>query len=359
MSPLERFRNQHPDNYIRLIAALLSVTAVIVAGYALRHTLSCFLLSFVIAYLLDPLIVTLENRGFRRIKALGGIYVLLGIGTAFGLTFLLPMLTISWDNFLHSLPDNIQKIKQALLSWQSSMPTRYGSEEMTWLLDNVLGNADSMAEKAGAWAYGFATRMFFNMFNLILAPILVFFMLNYKQKIIETITIWLPASRRDLLLEMGREIDGSIGGYLRGQVIVSLLVAAATIPALLLLDIPHPVLSGMFAGIASILPFIGVILAMLPALLFAWLKFGTGAIIVKVLAVFSVIYFLEGYLVKPLVFKEAMNLNPLLTIIMVMAFGELMGFWGIMLALPITAALKIASQHWLRGDFDLTTENEP
>ena len=158
---------------------------------------------------------------------------------------------------------------------------------------------------------------------------------------------------------MGREIDGSIGGYLRGQVIVSLLVAAATIPALLLLDIPHPVLSGMFAGIASILPFIGVILAMLPALLFAWLKFGTGAIIVKVLAVFSVIYFLEGYLVKPLVFKEAMNLNPLLTIIMVMAFGELMGFWGIMLALPITAALKIASQHWLRGDFDLTTENEP
>ena len=98
---------------------------------------------------------------------------------------------------------------------------------------------------------------------------------------------------------------------------------------------------------------------MLPALLFAWLSFGTGTIIIKVLAAFSVIYFLEGYLVKPLVFKEAMNLNPLLTIIMVMAFGELMGFWGIILALPLTAALKIASQHWLRGDFDLTTENEP
>lgn len=73
--------------------------------------------------------------------------------------------------------------------------------------------------------------------------------------------------------------------------------------------------------------------------------------LVEVLAVFSVIYFFEGYLVKPLVFRESMNLNPLLTIIMVMAFGEIMGFWGILLALPITAALKIASQHWLKGHF--------
>lgn len=357
MSPLEQFRNQHPDTYIRLIAALLSVSAAILVGYALRHTLSCFLLSFVIAYLLDPLVVILETRCCKRINALGLIYALLGIGTAFGLAFLVPMLTISWDNFLRSLPDAIQQIKQGLLSWQSTLPTNYGSEEITWLLDNVLGNADNMAEKAGIWAYGFATRMFFNVFNLILAPILVFFMLNYKQKITETIPLWLPASRRELLLGIGSEIDGSIGGYLRGQVIVSLLVAAATIPALILLGVPHPVLNGLFAGFASILPFIGVILAMLPALLFGWLAFGTAAIIIKILAVFSVIYFLEGYLVKPLVFKEAMNLNPLLTIVMVMAFGELMGFWGIVLALPMTAALKIASQHWLRGDFDLPVKD--
>jgi putative permease len=74
-------------------------------------------------------------------------------------------------------------------------------------------------------------------------------------------------------------------------------------------------------------------------------------ILLKVLGAFSIIYFLEGYLVKPIVFKEAMNLNPLLTIIVVMAFGELMGFWGIMLAIPIAAAMKIFSVHWRRGDF--------
>lgn len=358
MSPLDTFKNQHPNGHVRLIAVILAGSAVIFAGYALSHTLSCFLLSFVIAYLLDPLVVSLERRGARRLHAIVALYVVLGIVSTFFLTFLLPMLTISWDTFLRNLPQQLQQIRQALLSWQNELPAHYGSAEINWLLDTAIGNADTMAQKAGSWAYGFATRIFFNVFNLILAPILVFFMLNYKKKIMDTAELWLPQSRKELLLQMGREIDGSIGGYLRGQVIVSIVVAIAVTIALFILDISHPILCGIFAGFASILPFIGVILAMLPPLLFAWLKFGTAAMVVKLLAAFSVIYFLEGYVVKPLVFKESMNLNPLLTIIMVMAFGELMGFWGILLALPITAALKIASQHWLKGDFS-GMENEP
>ncbi len=358
MSPLEPFKNQHPVSQIRLIAGILTVAAIAWLGHALSHTLSCFLLSFVIAYLLDPVVVRLENRLLKRIHAITLIYAVLAIISIFSMAFLLPMLTISWDSFLHNLPQQLQQIKQALLSWQSTLPTRYGSEEITWLLDNLIGNADSMAEKAGIWAYGFATRMFFNVFNLILAPILVFFMLNYKQKIMDTTALWIPERRRDLILQIGREIDGSIGGYLRGQVMVSIVVALAVIPTLIWLGIPHPILCGIFAGAASILPFVGVILAMLPPLLFAWLTYGTGTIIMQVLAAFAVIYFLEGYLVKPLVFKESMNLNPLLTIIMVMALGELIGFWGILLALPITAALIITSQHWLKGDF-ANPGNEP
>lgn len=357
MSPLETFKNQHPISQIRLIAGIIVIAAVAWLGNTLSHTLSCFLLSFVIAYLLDPVVVWLERR-LRRIHAIVLLYILLGIGSTFSLAFLLPMLTISWDSFLHNLPEHLQKIKQALLSWQGSLPTHYGSEEISWLVDNLLRNADSMAQKAGVWAYGFATRMFFNVFNLILAPILVFFMLNYKMKIMETTALWIPVARRDLILQIGREIDSSIGGYLRGQVMISIVVALATIPTLMWLGIPHPVLCGIFAGVASILPFVGVILATLPPLLFAWLTYGTSAIIFKILISFAIIYFLEGYLIKPLVFRESMNLNPLLTIIMVMAFGELMGFWGILLALPITAAMIITSQHWLKGDF-ANPGNEP
>src|SRR6185369_15220019 len=151
--------------------------------------------------------------------------------------------------------------------------------------------------------YGFGTHIFFTIFNIVLSPILVFFMLFYKQTIIETLASWIPENRRDIILSIGREVNSSIGGYLRGQVIVSIIVGFLASLALFFMSIPHPIFCGIFAGAASILPFIGVIIATLPALFFAWFKFQTMAVITQTGIIFAVIYFLEGYIIKPLVFK--------------------------------------------------------
>jgi putative permease len=193
--------------------------------------------------------------------------------------------------------------------------------------------------------------MVFNIFNLVLSPILVCFMLFYKGQIKKTLTAWLPRRRRAVLLAIGNEVDVSIGGYLRGQLIVSFIVAVLSSIALFWLDVDYALFNGLFAGMASVLPFIGVIIATVPALFFAYLKFKTGLVLVKVVVTFGAIYFLEGYLVKPLVFKRSMDLNPLLTIITVMALGELFGFWGILLAIPVAAAAKIITVSLERGDF--------
>jgi putative permease len=214
---------------------------------------------------------------------------------------------------------------------------------------------DTLFSRIGTIVYAAMTRVVFNIFNVILAPILVFFMLYYKRDIITGITLWLPAGQREAILDAGREINASIGGYLKGQFVVSLIVTILVTFALFFLGVDFPLFNGIFAGVASILPFIGVILATLPPLFFAYVKFQSGFVIFKVLASFSLIYFLEGYLIKPLVFRGAMNLNPLVTIIAVMALGEIMGFWGILLALPIAAAVKVFSSHLRRGDFNSTS----
>jgi putative permease len=342
----------HPRNdYGKLIATILLLCLLAAAGYALQHTISCFLLSWIIAYLLDPLVIKAEERGMKRMFALALLYVVLGVLTIFFLTFIVPKLTMSWDSFLRDLPLYIQKIKQTTMEWKSRIPDRYGAEEIQWLLDKVSANVDTTAEKAGAWVYGFAGRIFFNLFNIILSPILVFFMLYYKQTVIETLASWIPENSRDIVLGIGQEVNSSIGGYMRGQVFVSIIVALLVSLALFGIGIPHPVFCGIFAGAASILPFIGVIIAILPALFFAWFQYQSVAVLVKTAIAFAVIYFLEGYIVKPLVFKRSMDLNPLVTIIMVMALGELLGFWGILLALPIAAAIKITWGHAIKGDF--------
>lgn len=339
------------NDYGRLIATILLFCLLAAAGYALQHTISCFLLSWVIAYLLDPLLVAAEHRGVKRLYALGLLYIILSVLTVFFMMFIVPAMTISWNSFILDVPVYIQKMKQVALQWKGHVPDRYGSDEIQWLIDKTLANIDTAAEKAGFWAYGFGTRIFFNLFNVVLSPILVFFMLYYKQTVIDTVTSWLPDSRRSQIIDIANEVDSSIGGYLRGQVVVSIIVGLFSTIALFALDIPHPLFCGVFAGAASILPFIGVIIATLPALFFAWFKFQSAVMLGQTSLVFGVIYFVEGYVIKPLVFKQSMNLNPLVTIIMVMALGEILGFWGILLALPIASAIKITWGHFVRGDF--------
>jgi putative permease len=340
------------NDYGRLIATILMFCLLAAAGYALQHTISCFLLSWVIAYLLDPILLKAEEKGLKRIYGLTLLYVILGFLTVFFMTIMVPATTMSWNSFIRDLPLYIQKIKQTAEGWESRLPDRYGSVEIQWLIDKATSNVDTAAEKTAAWAYGFGTRIFFNLFNLVLSPILVFFMLYYKEDVIETISSWLPEGRRELILGIAREVNSSIGGYLRGQVMVSGIVAVLATVALFTLDIPHPIFCGVFAGAASILPFIGVIIATLPALFFAWFKFQTVAAMGQTGIAFAVIYFVEGYIIKPIVFKGAMNLNPLVTIIMVMALGETLGFWGILLALPIASAIKITWGHFVHGNFE-------
>ncbi len=342
----------HPQPAVNRTALVLLIAAALVAaGYALQHTLSCFLLSFVLAYLVDPFVVMLERRRVKRMHGITLIYLLFGICTFIFVTFCVPLISHNWEAFVHSLPLYLQKAEDLLLGWKERFLLPYSADEWRWLLDTITSQIDKLFGKAGAGIYTALSSAVFNLFNVILAPILVLFMLMYKEPIIAGIASWLPPARRDAILTVGREINMSIGGYLRGQLIVSLIVAIFSAAALFMLDVDHPILSGAFAGLASILPFIGVILATLPPLFFSYIKFQSGVALFKVLVAFSVIYFLEGYVVKPVVFKGAMDLNPLVTIIFVMAFGELMGFWGILLAIPIAAAVKILAQHIQRGEF--------
>lgn len=337
----------------RTISAVLVIAAVAAGGYAIRHTVSCFLLSFVIAYLLDPLMVYMEKRRIKRGYGIIILYALLGVLSLFALLFIVPFVSGRWVSLLQALPSYLQKMKGLIDAQKLELVSSPAFSEWGWLLDSAYAKLDTVAGKLGSGVYSAASSLAFNIFNLVLAPILVFFMLHYKQPIIDGIKVWLPLRHKEHIIRIGVEVNDSIGGYLRGQLIVSAIVAVFSTIVLLILDVDYALLNGLFAGAASILPFIGVILATLPPLFFAYIKFQNGMIILKVIGSFAAIYFLEGYLVKPLVFKESMNLNPLLTVVVVMAFGELMGFWGILLAIPIAAAMKILSVHWRRGDFSV------
>jgi putative permease len=343
---------------VRIAAVMIAAVIVGVLIFELRHTISCFLLSFVLAYLFEPLVILMERR-LSRMKAIAILYAGLALFSLFCLIYLIPFLTIRWEALSHTFPLYLQKIKTLIAGLRESNRTSYAAEEWRWVFDQLLDNLDAVYSKLGGGVYATASTMAFNLLNLLLSPILVFFMLVYKEDVAATITALLPGRFRQGVLLVGRDINRSMTGFIRGQLVISGIVAILVTLALFLLGIDYPLLNGIFAGLTSIIPFIGVILAAIPPLFLAYVAYQNGLILMKVAVAFGVIYFVEGYLVKPLVFRESMDLNPLLTLLMVMALGELMGFWGILLAIPIAASLKIFFGHVSGGTFSPVIPHEP
>lgn len=330
---------------IKTLYILAAVFAVLVmAGFFLRHTLSAVLTALVLAYLLNPLLKSLEKRGFDRITA---IILMYGI-SAFILTLLgvllVPYLNHQFDSFASSLPRYLQNMKNALEQWKVRLAPYYSGEEGAWLITSAEETLNRLAQEISGKGYERLKGILFGIFNLILAPILVFFMLLYKEHFKTLLMRMTPRSERHNLAEMGHRINRTLERFILAMLLDCLLVGILCALALYLLDIEFPILNGLLAGFASIVPFLGVLLAVIPPALLGYAQSGDLTIIPKVfLAYFFINVIIEGNVIKPLVMKRTLKLNPLAVIFAVMALGELLGFWGIVLSIPMAAVVKICA----------------
>ena len=325
--------------------------AFLLAGYFLRHTFSALLTALIIAYFFNPLLKYLEKRGFDRFTALALLY---GIALTAGLfiSFLLiPYFLHQTEGLTNSLPRYLQNIKSAIEDWKLRMAPYYAGDEGAWLLEQAEEYVALAARDISGTGYKQLMGLFFGAFDLVLAPILVFMILYYKEFFKEIIYRMIPTSERSHLTELGRKINRSLERFILGMVLDCLMVGALTAAALYFLGIEFPLLNGLFAGFASIVPFLGVMVAVIPAAFIGYAKSGDLLVIPKVCAAYFVIFvIIEGNLIKPLVMRRTLRLNPLAVIFAVMAMGELLGFWGIVLAIPLAAVVKICAGAYKKGN---------
>lgn len=314
------------------------------AGFLLRHTLSALLTSLVLAYLLNPLLKYLEKRGFDRVTA---IILMYGIG-AFALIIssvvLVPYFGYQMEALTHEMPRYMQNMQTALKQWQATILPYYSGEEGAWLLARAEESLVQLAEKVSGIGYERFKGLLFGLFNLVLAPILVFFMLLYKEFFKRLLTQFIPDAERPYLAKIGNQVNRTMERFILAMLLDCLCVGILSTAALSLLDIEFPLLNGMLAGFASVVPFVGAAVAVIPPAFFGYAKSGDLTIIPKVCAAYIFIHvILEGNLIKPLLMKTTLKINPLAVIFAVMAMGELLGFWGIILAVPLAAVIKICA----------------
>jgi len=183
------------------------------------------------------------------------------------------------------------------------------------------------------------------MIYLILVPLMVFFFLKDKQVLLDSCKMFLPNERR-MAVQVGQEMNQQILNYIRGKIIEILIIGISTTIAFIFLDLRYAVLLGVLVGLSVLVPYVGATIVTIPVFFVALFQWGYSSELGYVMLAYGIIQALDGNVIVPLLFSEAVNLHPVTIIIAVIFFGGLWGFWGVFFAIPLATLVKAVINAW-------------
>lgn len=341
---------------IFLIAALLVSMVVL---YSLAGALAPVLTGLVIAFLLQGLVERLEGLGCPRLLAICVAMIVL-IGSVFAIVLLVvPLIWQQAASLLALAPSFVGILRDGLSSLAERFPEFITQEQILGVVNESskeLGNLSAFLLES---AFSQVFSLFGLLIYLVLVPISVFFLLKDKEALIGHLLSLLP-SERPLLDAVGVEMNAQLGNYVRGKVVEILLVGSVSFITFLFFGLNYAALLGVLVGISVLIPFIGAAIVTLPVFVIAVLQFGWSLELGWVMLAYAVIQFLDGNVLVPLLFSEAVDLHPITIIVSVLAFGGLWGLWGVFFAIPLATLIKAIYVAWPRGQINSApSEPEP
>ena len=191
----------------------------------------------------------------------------------------------------------------------------------------------------------------------ILVPLMVFFMLKDKQYFTDSISRILPKERR-LIAQVGNEMNVQIANYIRGKVIEIIIVGAVSCVTFAIMDLRYALLLGVLVGLSVLIPYIGAAVVTIPVGVVAMFQWGISPEFWYLMIAYGIIQALDGNLLVPILFSEAVSLHPLYIIIAVLFFGGLWGFWGVFFAIPLATLVKAVVTAWSSSPEQLTASED-
>lgn len=317
-----------------------------IAIYFFSDLIAPLLVAIVLAYLLEwP--VRLLNEKLKCPRLLATTLV---IGTFTGLVFLvvlvlLPNLWTQMVNLLSDLPHMFNKFNE----WLLSLPERYPDLIDTKTVESIFGSVKEKILGLGESALKLSLASIMNLVTLgiyaFLVPLMVFFLLKDKRQLMDGVSRFLPRNRT-LASAVWVEMQQQISNYIRGKLVEIFVVAAVTYMIFLIFGLNYPLLLAVAVGISVLVPYIGAVLVAIPVVLVAIFQFGDTHTFWYIVIAFVVSQLLDGNLLVPFLFSEAVNLHPLVIIIAVLIFGGLWGFWGVFFAIPLATLVKAVVNAW-------------
>ncbi len=318
--------------------------------YLLQPVLMPFLISILLAYLGDPLVDRLQARGLSRTWGVAAVFALFALCLLALLLVLLPLLGRQLMRLYELAPQALDWLQQQALPW---LQAEFGLSADFWQLDRLkvlfaehLGQTTDIARLLLARVTSSGLALLAWIGNLLLIPVVGFYLLRDWDLMLARLRTLLPRRREGLVVLLAGECHEVLGAFLRGQLLVMLALALVYSAGLMLLGLELGLLIGLLAGLASIVPYMGFAVGIVAALLAALFQFGPDWYpLLGVLAVFTVGQLLEGMWLTPLLVGDRIGLHPVAVIFAILAGGQLFGFTGVLLALPVAAVIMVLLRH--------------
>lgn len=333
------------------VILVLGFTAILTLGDMLAPVLA----GLVLAFLMQGAVNLLERLHLPQSFAVWIVFTLFIGALTVILVVLVPLL---WQQ----LSTLFSEIPRMLGEWQSLLlllPERYPHLVTDEQVLKAIEVTRSEIGKFGQWALTFSLSSLPLLVNimiyLVLVPILVFFFLKDRVLIGRWLSGYLPQERA-LMTQVWDEMNDQIANYIRGKVIEIVICGGVTYVAFVSLGLNYAALLALLVGLSVVVPYIGAVVVTVPVALIALFQWGWGDQFIYLMVVYGVIQTLDGNVLVPLLFSEAVNLHPVAIICAVLLFGGLWGFWGVFFAIPLATLFKAVLDAWPRTS--PTTENE-
>ncbi|MDD3608580.1 MAG: AI-2E family transporter [Halothiobacillaceae bacterium] len=314
--------------------------------WLLSPVLTPFLVAALLAYLFDPWVDRLERRRVPRSLGVALVFLVIALGVSAALLWLAPMLQKQILALAQSLPAHLAWIQDTLiprLTELTGLPL-----DMSALKTTLAAHA----QEAGQWvarglglAFGSGMTLLSWLMNLLLVPVVTFYLLRDWDRLVSGVRGLLPRGVEPTVTQLARESDDVLGAFLRGQLSVMLALGVVYSTGLWMAGLELALLIGMIAGLVSFVPYLGFIVGIVSASLAMYFQTHEWLPLVYVLIVFGIGQLLESVLFTPLLVGDRIGLHPVAVIFSVMAGGQLFGFFGILLALPVAAVLAVIVRH--------------
>ena len=337
------YRRYFSDQQAVLLIVLLVIAAVLVL--LMGKMLAPLFAALIIAYLLETPTYAVEQRLGSRIWAVNIVFsgfIAFMILLLFGL---LPILSNQLSQFIQEVPNMISNGQALLLKLPHKYPELISESLVTEITLAIKSAMTVVGQNVLSISLASIPVVISILVYLVLVPVMIFFLLKDKSALTAWFTGLLPAERA-LLASIWCETDGQIGNYIRGKCYEIIIVFAVAFIFFRWMGLNYATLLALLVGLSVLIPYIGATVITLPVVLVGYFQWGVDSQFMWLVAGYIVIQFLDGNVLVPVLFSDAVNLHPIAIIVAILVFGGLWGFWGVFFAIPLATLVKALIMIW-------------